>query len=1023
LYEAKSKETIQAEQMIKKELADLKDKIESLLLVKKRDNFSTVQSIEKQQKKIQNLEKSKEKLVDEKVELEKSIESIKQMTDDNYQKRVSVFKRTIRPLEDSKRLVIEEKEVMEQKIDLAEKEIIKLQSKIADTQSSQSKQTGFRNNHVKTKIELHEKMDEYKNNYPDELQLFYEEEKNKQEIEQLKEKAETLKADLKEANFERVNTRKDLIQLNDKINAHQEDYDIVVDNLRTASKVGESEIIKMEAYINRKALEYDAPTLTILIDQVCEDKFWYSTNNKIIYNQQLLVDNIAEDIALDYNEKIDSLKQQINEIKESINVLKPRIRNIYANQHAEKSTEESQKDSMVVSKFKSKSAILKQCLEDLRTTKLEFKARQEAVDSWVLRTKSYLAREDEDKVSNDELCQADLDNSILEAFLMKTLYKIEDFGSKKKLEEMLGFYIDKVARREKSIQKCYCDSLEVKKHLDSSKKELTSIQIPDQAYHSIKNELKQVTLRQKAIELLIEERRAQLEFEILKQGEENFQMYLDSNSDVFTNVKKTYGNKISEKMKTEQKQEFIDMIRQQYEKRYNEIKTTHYQILEVDSKLDECDTLIGGDLPEQLNDAEEGRMELQEKLVAFKQQLAAFVCAENECIEVIEELLESKKEEIYHQNNELYRDNNYENINSRIHEVQESVNSKDRATEKNQKVIEETELGMFNRNTKYAAEEAQMRARIDNLKLGEREIKQTVRPQLLNLKREIKELNFEIINGKKKMEGIEDKMQKWAESLSLAKEAYIDKFGLDPDEISGSPVKKTEFEYTKEYQNLRTIEPEEFKLEDEFNDEQSEIVPEHEEEKMLDEEKQLGVDEVLQNQQSKQIKKKKIESVSLDLSELINMNLKPKQQEVKLREEEEQIDEEDDDIVHISLINNATKLKVNIKGMSDKDIEFLESIRPLLEGKELYKKLSNSSSQIPFNPFENKKPEKCGFGKRLIRLNPEDISQVFLANKMDIRKNGYYIEKRGKDYCIMLCRGQKSIPFAHRKSIWDRPTH
>ena len=186
---------------------------------------------------------------------------------------------------------------------------------------------------------------------------------------------------------------------------------------------------------------------------------------------------------------------------------------------------------------------------------------------------------------------------------------------------------------------------------------------------------------------------------------------------------------------------------------------------------------------------------------------------------------------------------------------------------------------------------------------------------------------------------------------------------------------------------------------------------------MLDEEKQLGVDEVLQNQQSKQIKKKKIESVSLDLSELINMNLKPKQQEVKLREEEEQIDEEDDDIVHISLINNPTKLKVNIKGMSDKDIEFLESIRPLLEGKELYKKLSNSSSQIPFNPFENKKPEKCGFGKRLIRLNPEDISQVFLANKMDIRKNGYYIEKRGKDYCIMLCRGQKSIPFAHRKSI------
>lgn len=152
---------------------------------------------------------------------------------------------------------------------------------------------------------------------------------------------------------------------------------------------------------------------------------------------------------------------------------------------------------------------------------------------------------------------------------------------------MLGFYVDKVARREKAIQGCYCDSLAVKQVLDENHEKLTSIRIPDQEYHSVKNQLKQATVREKAIELLIEERRSQLEFEILKQGEENFELYLESNSDVFTNVKKTYGAKISEKMKGEQKQEFIQMIRDQYEKRYNEIKTTHFQILDVDKKLDE----------------------------------------------------------------------------------------------------------------------------------------------------------------------------------------------------------------------------------------------------------------------------------------------------------------------------------------------------------------------------------------------------------------------------------------------------
>jgi hypothetical protein len=277
---------------------------------------------------------------------------------------------------------------------------------------------------------------------------------------------------------------------------------------------------------------------------------------------------------------------------------------------------------------------------------------------------------------------------------------------------------------------------------------------------------------------------------------------------------------------------------------------------------------------------------------------------------------------------------------------------------------------MFERNTNYQADITKMRARIDNLKVGEREIKNTVKPQLLNLKREIKELNHEIINAKKKMEGIEDRIGKCMQSLDLAKDAYIEKFNLDPDEVTGSPVKKTQFEYTKEYEKLKNIEPEEIPFDDDFEEDQSEI---------------NVVEEI-------KPKKKKVGSVSLDLTELINFAIKAKE------EAKEQEVEDDEDIVHISLINNSTKLKVNIRKLSDKDIEFLESIRPLLEGKEVFKKFSSSSSisQLPFNPFENKKPERCGFGRRLLRLNPENISQVFIVNKQDIRKNGYYIERRGK---------------------------
>lgn len=461
-------------------------------------------------------------------------------------------------------------------------------------------------------------------------------------------------------------------------------------------------------------------------------------------------------------------------------------------------------------------------------------------------------------------------------------------------------------------------------------------------HHQIKAQLKQAAVREQAIELLMKERRAQLEFEILKQGEENFELYLESNSEVFTNVKKTYGVKISEKMKNEQKQEFINMIREQYEKRYNEIKTTHFQILDVDKKLDECDRQINEALPGKLQAAQQQKEELEQKLVSLRMQKSAFEYAEEECTENINDLLEQKKEEISHQNNEILKDNNFENFKNRLKEVKDAIFNKRKAIEKHQKTIEDTDAGMFDRNTKYSAEETQMRTRLENLKIGEREIKQTVKPQLANLRSEIKELNHEIVNDKKKMEGIEDKIQKCIRSLELAKEAYIEKFNLDPDEITGSPVKKTEFEYTKEYEKLRNLEPEEFKIEDELNKTDSDNEAEGREE--------VKEDDVIEAQPPQRVQAKRIESVSLDLSDLVALNIMARQEQIQPEEENE------DDIVHISLMNNPTRLKVNIKNLSDREIEYLESIRPLLEGKEVFKKFSNSSSisQIPYNPFDNK---------------------------------------------------------------------
>ena len=111
-------------------------------------------------------------------------------------------------------------------------------------------------------------------------------------------------------------------------------------------------------------------------------------------------------------------------------------------------------------------------------------------------------------------------------------------------------------------------------------------------------------------------------------------------------------------------------------------------------------------------------------------------------------MLEKKKEEIYHQNNQIYVEGNHENLRTRSQEVKDILENKRNIIAKHEKMVEDTDTGMFDRNTKYSAEQAQLKVELDNLQLADKELSQTVRPQLTNLKNEIKELNHSLVKDK-----------------------------------------------------------------------------------------------------------------------------------------------------------------------------------------------------------------------------------------------------------------------------------
>ena len=80
---------------------------------------------------------------------------------------------------------------------------------------------------------------------------------------------------------------------------------------------------------------------------------------------------------------------------------------------------------------------------------------------------------------------------------------LDTVDSKSELEDMLGFYVEKIAKRENNIQSSYGEYLQVNLQIDQVEKVRASLEEQlfehDHEYHSKRTELKQILTRTKAI--------------------------------------------------------------------------------------------------------------------------------------------------------------------------------------------------------------------------------------------------------------------------------------------------------------------------------------------------------------------------------------------------------------------------------------------------------------------------------------------------------------------------------------------
>ncbi len=100
--------------------------------------------------------------------------------------------------------------------------------------------------------------------------------------------------------------------------------------------------------------------------------------------------------------------------------------------------------------------------------------------------------------------------------------------------------------------------------------------------------------------------------------------------------------------------------------------------------------------------------------------------------------------------------------------LEEEISKKHKMLSKLKAEIEDKDSTVFEKTTNYKAEDASLKVRHENLKRAQLEIQKVIKPSLLQMEREIKDLAYQINSGRKKLEAMFEKYQWLQSQLELA---------------------------------------------------------------------------------------------------------------------------------------------------------------------------------------------------------------------------------------------------------------
>jgi len=986
LYEERKNEVEKAEKDTRNEMKNLNKEIDTDAIYSKRELFNLKQEIEATDLKLNKVQKELETLSKEREMNEKMMEEIKKEADDSYAFKVAKAKSAIAPLEDAAKQIEFQREKLQARLNIENSDFVHELDILNMLEEDYNGHEIQKQEMIKMRKNLLEQMASFKDNYKEELQLFFEGLEVDEMLENVKKEKRKIEGKMQKNEKFKIDASKKLEEINETLEKMRQLIEQNQENLIGALKMNTQDLNEYEEKM-KKILEDDIgcePLWKILMDEIQKKGFSYG--KALFLVQKKLVDQEIDKLLSEETQNEDSLKKKIKDVQNSM----------------------KETDGEAIKKGKENQ--IKFMEDKLIKMKMLFQAKMEGIERWRIQMKAKYKVTDEDSKNLIPKELLENDNEILNSVTKKILIKIEHPGERQDFEKLLSDYLFKVKEREQEIQKIYAKLQNAKNRLDevlqekiSNEKKLSEI---DQETVKFKAEYNSILLKEKALEHQIFDRNAQLELELRKQGEEDFQEFLKKNEHIFKGVKKTYGAKMSEKIKQEHKKEIIELAICQQAERRNMIKDVHKTIQHLNEMIE--NTEIPEKLLPVINIHKKDCGEKQIKITKLRTTLAGVIEAENEAIVQIEDYLRKKKSELLQHLQTFYKKRNYEFTAQKLFDLHQSLEKKHMQFSNLQNKLENLRKTREEKRTSFAIRKVQQKMKFEAIRKQFDEIQKVFKVQLTALGKQLTNCHLQIVNDKKKVGILNDKLSSGINNLKLTKQILGQKYKnveevcLPEPELEPQPEiivdKENEDENFEEEKHESVGEP--FSKENESSSAQN---PPHEIENLVAENAASEKFSVVANP-SENSNAPKYGCINVNLadlnvtgSEVENQGLEPENEEelkewTKNEQKSIQKTENEDEpgrFLYSSFNEKKSRYKIDTTICPIREMQLFDSIKTLLEGMLIYKKYTtqNLLKERAFDPLHSQKypPESCGYGKRFFVYNPNTNKiEVRIPNKMNV---------------------------------------